>query len=250
MSVDPMNHSTAPVVLITGAARGIGRHIARACARDGFTVAINYNTSDAAAVALQQEIVSAGGRAILCQTDITDRAAVKKMVSDLFESTGRIDVLINNAGIACDNPVLKMTAEQFDSVVRTCLDAPFMLVQECSRHMMKQRHGAVINIGSIVGLRGSAGAANYAAAKGGIISLTKTVARELGRFNICCNTVLPGFHATGMGVTVSDVYRKKVLEESVLGTTTDIDELARFVVMLAHTRTVSGQVFNWDSRII
>ena len=143
-----------------------------------------------------------------------------------------------------------MPPADWQDVMRTNLDGAFFLTRDCGALMAKNGGGAIINIASVLGLRGAAGSANYAASKAGLVALTKSAAIELGRFGVRVNAVLPGFHLTDMGKTASKDYLERARAESVLGMTTDIAELAAFIVFLSKSLSVSGQVFNWDSRIL
>ena len=238
------------VALITGASRGIGRVLAEHCSAAGFRVVVAYHQNQVAANEVVSGIVRTGGAVWATPVNVADPAACNRMCRRVVEQEGRIDLLINNAGVSANNLLANISERSWDQVVDVCLKGTFSMIRACAEPMMKQKSGAIINIASIAGARGLAGSANYAAAKGGVIALTKTAAKELGCFGITVNAVLPGFHATDMGKTATDTYRARIVEESVLHTTTDINELARFVVLLAQSTTVSGQVFNWDSRIV
>jgi 3-oxoacyl-[acyl-carrier protein] reductase len=240
----------SPVVLITGASRGIGKETALAFGQSGFRVAVHFHKEKTKALSVVDEINNSGGYAFALQCAIENEQSVKKMMEMIVEDEGRIDILVNNASVNKDRSILKMSKEEWNEVIDTDLSGTFNVLQECSRVMAKQRSGSIINIASIVGVRGSVGNSNYACAKAGVIALTKAAARELGRFNIRVNAILPGFHMTDMGKTASGEYVARIREESVLGITTDIRELVEFLVFLAQKKTVSGQVFNWDSRII
>ncbi|MBN1621221.1 MAG: SDR family NAD(P)-dependent oxidoreductase [Endomicrobiales bacterium] len=239
-----------PVVLITGGSRGIGAGIASEFAGNGYNVVINFLQDKKKADELLEKIRTKKGTARLYQADITDSSGVKKMVEDILKNEGRIDVLINNAGVIVNKSILKTDDSDWEKVIKTDLTGAFYLIKECSGVMARQKSGSIVNITSIVGARGVGGSSGYASAKAGLMGLTKSAARELGRFNICVNAVMPGFHLTDMGKEASDKYMELVKNESVLKRTTDIDELAKFIVFLSGMKTVSGQVFNWDSRII
>ncbi len=241
-----MSVNNRKVVLVTGASRGIGKRIALEFGRSGWMVVVNFLKEKEKALSVASEIECLGGSARALQADVSDEASVAAMLKDI----GQIDVLINNAAVCHDRTILKMTPEEWRSVLATDLEGAFYLLQQCGRAMVRRKEGSIISIASVVGMRGGYGNANYAAAKAGLIALTKTAAREFGRFGVRVNAVLPGFHATDMSGKVPKEYVENVLSESVLHTTTDIDELARFIVLLSQMRTVSGQVFNWDSRIV
>ena len=162
----------------------------------------------------------------------------------------RLDVLVNNAGITRDRTILKMTNGEWNDVIDVNLSGAFWCLREAARVMSRQKSGAVINIASIMAARGGFGNANYAAAKAGLIGLTKGAARELGRFHITVNAVLPGFHATDMAAALSEEQRERVTAEHALGHTTQIEDLTRLVMEVAQNTSVSGQIFNIDSRVI
>jgi 3-oxoacyl-[acyl-carrier protein] reductase len=236
--------------LITGASRGIGREVAFEFARAGYSLALNYSKNDEYAKTVLSEIGKLGGEAALYKCDVSKHADVKTMVEDVVLKYGKIDVLINNAAITRHRTILKMSDEEWNNVIDTDLTGPFYVMKEYALAMAVKKDGVIINISSITAFRGALGAANYAAAKAGLLALTKSAAIEFGRHNIRVNSVLPGFHLTSMGEDASRSYKERAVQESVLGLTTDIKELAEFIRFLSGTKTVSGQVFNWDSRVI
>jgi len=244
------NKAEPRVVLITGASRGIGRELALKFSGRGDTVYINYFASEGHAIELVSEIQKNGGEARPARADVSSPKAVNEMIFKIIEKDGRIDVVINNAGIVSHATVPKLEDAQWDSVIGTDLSSAFYITRACAKQMMKLKTGAMINISSISGVKGAFGSSNYAAAKAGLISFTKSAAIELGRFGITVNAVLPGFHMTGMGKNSSERYIEEAKSSSVLGLTTDMGELVDFIYMLSKIKTVSGQVFNWDSRII
>ena len=197
-----------------------------------------------------KELTRLGTRPLLIKADVAKSKEVRAMVGEVIRKWGRIDVLVNNAGITRDRTILKMTDEEWEDVIRVNLNGAFWCLRDCSRAMIERKEGAIINISSIVAVRGSVGNANYAASKAGLISLTKSAAKELGRFNVRVNAVLPGFHLTDMGRAVWGKYEERIRSEHALGRLTDIGELARFVLFLAKQKSVSGQVFNFESRVI
>jgi 3-oxoacyl-[acyl-carrier protein] reductase len=236
--------------LITGASRGIGRDIAIAFAKHGYKVFINYFENETEAIKTKTEADKFGNGAKLIKADIKDLNQVKIMVKSISEESSWLDVLVNNAGITKNGLIARMPEADWDSVLKTNLTGPFFLIKECARLMAKKKSGSIINISSIAAQKGAFGAANYSSSKGALLSLTKSCAAELGRLNIRVNAVMPGFHMTAMGKNAGADYSEQALNESVLHKTTDINELSEFIVFLAQTQTVSGQVFNFDSRII
>ncbi|OGR83918.1 MAG: hypothetical protein A2901_07060 [Elusimicrobia bacterium RIFCSPLOWO2_01_FULL_54_10] len=239
-----------PVALITGSARGIGREIALAFAREGFRLGLNFIQSDAKAAEVERQATQLGGQPLLLKADVGDSVQVQGMVKSLVKKWGRIDVLINNAGTTRDRTILKMSDGEWNDVLRTNLTGAFWCLRECAKQMVEQKDGAIINIASLVALRGSIGNANYAASKAGLLALTKSAAKEFGRFNVRVNAVLPGFHLTDMAREVWAKYEEKIRSEHVLERLTDIRELAQFIVFLARQKSVSGQVFNFESRVV
>lgn len=185
-------------VLVTGASKGIGKAIAMRFAEQGAHVAFTYLSSPEKGSALESELIKMGVKAKGYQSDASDFGQAEKLIADVISVFGSLDVLINNAGITQDNLLLRMTEEMWDKVLSVNLKSCFNTVKAASKQMMKQRDGAIINITSVVGLKGNAGQANYAASKAGIIGFTKSVALELGSRNIRCNAVAPGFIETEM----------------------------------------------------
>jgi len=196
-------------VLITGASRGIGRGIALVFARHGADVAFTYRSSEEQALALEKALQAEGVKAKAYRSDAADFEQSQQLVQEVLKEFGRLDVLINNAGITKDNLLLRMSEQDFDDVIRINLKSVFNMTKAVIRPMMKQRAGSIINISSVVGIRGNAGQANYAASKAGIIGFSKSVAQELGSRNIRCNVVAPGFIETEMTAALDE----KVLDE-------------------------------------
>jgi 3-oxoacyl-[acyl-carrier protein] reductase len=215
------------VVLITGGAGGLGRAVA-----DAFAVA-GWN-------------VVAPSRAEL---DVTDSATVQQFVSDLATRHGRIDCLINNAGVTRDALVSQLAVEEWDSVMTVNLRGAFFCARAVSRQMVKQRDGHVINVSSFSGRAGARGQANYAASKAGLIGFTQSLAKELGPRNVRVNAVLPGVLPTKMTAHLDSEQLDEYAKANALGRINSLDEVARFIVFLADTKNISGQVFQLDSRI-
>jgi 3-oxoacyl-[acyl-carrier protein] reductase len=197
------------VVLITGASRGIGKSIAEECVKQGATVAFTYISSDEKARALEAELTAFGGKVKGFKSDASKFDQAQLLVDQITEEFGTVDVLVNNAGITRDTLMMRMTEEQWDEVINTNLKSAFNLTKAVIRPMLKAKSGSIINMSSVVGARGNAGQANYAASKAGLIGFTKSVALELGSRNIRCNAIAPGFIETEM----TDAIDPKAVEE-------------------------------------
>ncbi len=233
--------STGKVALVTGAGRGIGSEIARALARDGAFVIVNYN-------AVAAEIKAAGGDAAAYGCNVADFSACEAMIRDVIKEYGRIDILVNNAGITRDGLLMKMSGEDFDAVIDTNLKGAFHTIRHSSRYFLKQRSGRIINLSSVSGVMGNAGQANYSASKAGIIGLTKSVARELASRGITCNAVAPGFIETDMTAVLSDAAKESLKSQIPLGRTGTAGDVAELVAFLASERAgyITGQVISVD----
>jgi len=185
-------------VLITGASRGIGSGIARVFAQNGANVAFTYSSSEAPALALQEELSKLGVKVKAYKSDASSFEACEKLASEVMSDFDSLDALINNAGITKDNLLMRMSEEDFDKVIEVNLKSVFNMTKAFQRVFLKQRNGSIINISSIVGVKGNAGQANYAASKAGMIGFTKSIALELGSRNIRANAIAPGFIETEM----------------------------------------------------
>jgi 3-oxoacyl-[acyl-carrier protein] reductase len=185
-------------VIITGGSRGIGKGIAEVFAQQGANVAFTYNSSASSAKELEDHLKTYGVNAKAYQSDASDFEQAQKLADDVIKDFGNIDVLVNNAGITKDNLLMRMSENDFDKVIKVNLNSVFNLTKAVLRPMLKQRHGSIINISSVVGIKGNAGQANYSASKAGIIGFSKSVALELGSRNIRSNVVAPGFIETEM----------------------------------------------------
>ena len=185
-------------VIITGASRGIGKGIAKVFADNGANVAFTYSSSEGPALELEKELSSKGVKAKAYKSNAASFVESEELVAQVLEDLGGIDVLINNAGITKDNLLMRMSEEDFDKVIDTNLKSVFNMTKAVQRTLLKQRHGSIINMSSVVGVKGNAGQTNYAASKAGMIGFTKSVALELGSRNIRCNAIAPGFIETEM----------------------------------------------------
>lgn len=234
---------TGKVALVTGGSRGIGRAICLRLAAMGAQVAVNYVSNPTAAQETVALIEAAGGKALLSRFDVADSAQVQTALDAIIEQCGGIDILINNAGITRDGLLMKMKEEAWDQVLDTNLKGAFTCTKAVSRVMMKRRWGRVVNIGSVVGFTGNAGQANYAAAKAGLVGLTRSMARELASRAITVNGVAPGYIDTDMTSELSPEVKAKVLTEIPLGTMGTADDVAGVVAYLVsdEARYVTGQ---------
>jgi 3-oxoacyl-[acyl-carrier protein] reductase len=222
--------SIAPIALVTGASRGIGRAIALKLAADGFKV-VGTATSEAGAAGIGDALAPHGGEGIVL--NVTDGAALDAAIDGVVKRHGGLHVLVNNAGITRDTLSMRMKDEDWDAVHDTNLKAVFRACRAATRPMMKQRHGRIINITSVVGAIGNAGQANYAAAKAGVAGLTRALARELGGRGITVNCVAPGFIATDMTEGLPDTAKAALLAQIPLGRLGQADEVAAAVAFLA-----------------
>ncbi len=240
------------VALVTGGSRGIGRATAERLAASGATVVINYRGNTAAAEATVAAITGAGGTALAIQGDVSNPADVEQMVKATLEQFGRIDILVNNAGITRDNLLLRMKDSDFDEVIATNLRGVFLCTRAVLRPMTRQRYGRIINITSVIGLIGNAGQANYAAAKAGIIGLTKSTAREMASRGITVNAIAPGFIETEMTDALNEETRKAILATIPLGRFGQPAEVAGLVCFLASDAGayISGQTLTIDGGMV
>lgn len=238
-----LNGKTA---LITGASRGIGKGIAEIFAKNGCNIAFTYASSVEKAMAFEKELASYGVKAKGYQSNAADFKASEDLANAVIAEFGRVDILINNAGITRDTLLMRMTEEQWDEVMNTNLKSAFNLTKAFLRHFLGNKAGSIINMTSVVGLTGNAGQANYAASKAGMIGLTKSVAKELGSRNIRCNAVAPGFIETEMTEALSEEVRKSWAENIPLkrgGSTTDVANACLFLASDLSTY-ITGQTVN------
>ncbi len=232
------------IALVTGAAKGIGKCIALKLAEAGYTVIVNYNGSKEAAEKTVEEITENGGIAQILQCNVSDYAATEEMIKSIVEKYGRLDVLVNNAGVTADNLLVRMTEEEFDKVINTNLKGAFNTIKHINRQMIKQKSGRIINISSVVGVTGNAGQANYAASKAGIIGLTKSVAKEVASRNITVNAIAPGFIMTDMTDRLPDSVKEKMLSDIPAKKFGNVEDIANTVLFLASEGAsyITGQV--------
>ncbi|MFN8514841.1 MAG: 3-oxoacyl-[acyl-carrier-protein] reductase [Thermomicrobiales bacterium] len=241
--------SAGRAALVTGGSRGIGQAIALRLAQDGIGVAVNYRGSAAGAADTVRRIEEAGGKAIALPGDVSNAADAAKLVANTVAHFGRLDILVNNAGITRDNLTMRMSEEDWDAVLTTNLKGAFLCSKAALRHLLKARDaGRIISISSVVGILGNAGQANYAAAKAGLIGLTKSLAKEIASRGVTVNAVAPGFITTDMTSALSaDVLdmAKKAIPLGSFGTPNDIAETVAFLASPA-ARYITGQVLSVD----
>jgi 3-oxoacyl-[acyl-carrier protein] reductase len=231
------------VALVTGAGRGIGREIARALAAAGADVAVNDVAGNEEACAeTVAEVEAHGRRGLVVTADVGDEAQVDAMVERVEQELGPLGIAVNNAGITRDNVVMRMSADEFDAVVRTHLRGSFLVSKAAAKRMFRRRAGCIINLASVVGRRGNAGQANYAAAKAGIIGLTKSLAKELGGRGVRVNAVAPGYIDTPMTQALPEETRRLIVEATPMRTIGSAQDVADAIVFLASpkARFVTG----------
>jgi 3-oxoacyl-[acyl-carrier protein] reductase len=239
---------TGAVALVTGAGRGIGREIATALAAAGADVAINDFADETACAAVVGDIRAMGRQAICVMCDVADEQAVEAMIDRVETELGPLAIVVNNAGIARDNVVMLMDSADFDAVVRTHLRGTFLVSKAAARRMFRRRRGSIINLSSVVGRRGNAGQANYAAAKAGIIGLTKSLAKELGARGLRVNAIAPGYIDTQMTRQLGEDVKKAIVAATPLRAIGTPADVANAAVYLASplARFVTGCVLPVD----
>jgi len=239
-------------VIITGASRGIGMGIARVFAEQGANIAFTYSSSEAPALELEKELNSKGVKAKAYKSNAASFTDSEKLVAQVLEDFGGIDVLINNAGITKDNLLMRMREEDFDMVIEINLKSVFNMTKAVQRTMLKQRKGSIINMSSVVGVKGNAGQANYAASKAGIIGFTKSVALELGSRNIRCNAIAPGFIETEMTDKLDEKTVQGWRDAIPLKRGRSPEDVANACLFLASDLSdyITGQVLNVDGGML
>lgn len=241
-------NNTRRAALVTGGGRGIGRAICLALAAQGYDVAVNYAASSAAAEKTAEDCRAYGVQAVTLQADVTDPAACQTLVDTAAKTFGRLDVLVNNAGVTADKLILRMQEEDFDKVINANLKGAFFCCKAACKLMMRQRYGRIVNISSVVGLHGNAGQANYAASKAGLIGMTKSLAKEFAARNVTVNAVAPGFIGTDMTDAMPEAAKQAAMTGIPAGRIGAAEEVANAVAFLADEGAsyITGQVLCVD----
>lgn len=231
------------VVLITGASRGIGKAILEAFGKEGAKV-IGTATSQNGADKISENIQNAGFNGKGMVLNVNDNSGIESLITAIKQEFGTVEVLINNAGITADNLLMKMSEEQWDSVVSTNLGSAFRMSKAVIRDMMKARWGKIINISSVVGVMGNAGQTNYSASKAGLIGFTKSLAREIGSRGISVNAIAPGFIKTDMTDALNEEQKKELTSRVALQTLGTVEDIAQTAIFLAKADYITGETIN------
>jgi len=238
------------IALVTGSSRGVGRAVALGLAKQGANVVVNYTSNENAANEVVEAIQSMGSKAIAVKADVAQKAEVENLVNSAIDTFGRLDILVNNAGFTRPAMMIKMTEDQWDQVVDIHLKGAFLCAQAAGLHMKEQKSGKIINVTSVAGIVGTVGQINYSAAKGGIISMTKSIARELARYNVCANVISLGIVATDMTEKIrSDEKLKEIyMNRILLKRFAEADDIAPAFAFLASDESnyITGQLLCVD----
>ena len=240
------------VVVVTGASRGIGKEIALKYAKNGYNVAINYVSDKTNVEELEKEFKEKGAEALIVKADVSKSEQVQEFIKAVIEKYGKIDVLVNNAGITRDMLLMRMKEEDFDKVIEINLKGTFLVTKEVVPYMMKKRDGKIISLSSVVGVTGNAGQCNYSASKAGIIGFTKSIAKELASRNIRANAVAPGFIDTDMTNVLSDEVKENINKQIPMRRMGTAREIANVVYFLGSEESsyITGQVINIDGGMV
>ena len=238
--------------VVTGGSRGIGRAVCLALAKQGCNVVVNYCHGEAAAAETAALCKEQGVEAVTVQADVSTAEGCKKLFEEAVNAFGRVDILVNNAGVTRDNLILRLSEEDFDTVLNANLKGAFLCCKEAARRMVRQRWGRIVNLSSVVALRGNAGQTNYAASKAGLIGLTKALAKEEGPSGITVNCVAPGVIDTDMMAAFTAEDKAALAEETPVGRLGSADEVAQLLVFLAGESAgyITGQVFGVNGGLV
>jgi 3-oxoacyl-[acyl-carrier protein] reductase len=238
-----------PVALVTGSSRGLGRVTAAAFAKAGYAVAVHYHSRADEAKETAALVEAAGAPSLILKADVRSSSQVDAMMKRLGEAWGRLDVLFTNAGLVRNRTIARMSDDEWTDAVSGNLDSTFYCVR-AALPLLRSHKGMVLTMSSSAALRGARGAANYAAAKAGVIAFTKSLAQEEAGAGVRANVIVPGFHVTDINREYFEKFQAKIMEQHLLGKLPDREELARFIVGIANLKSVTAQVFNFESRII
>ena len=240
------------VAFITGGSRGIGKEVATKFAENGYNIVINYVSDKTDVETLRTEWESKGVKALILKADVTKAEEVENVVKTAIDTFGKIDVLVNNAGITRDNLLMRMSEEEFDKVIETNLKGTFVVTKAVTKYMMKKSSGSIVNLSSVVGVVGNAGQCNYSASKAGVIGFTKSVAKELSSRNIRANAVAPGFIETDMTAVLSDAVKENIHNQIPLKRMGSAKEVANLIYFLGSDESsyITGQVINVDGGMV
>ena len=245
-------NENAKVALITGATRGIGKQIALKLASQGYDIALNYRKQNEELEALKKEIESKNVKCLTVYGDVSNYEDVENFIKEIIKEFGKIDVLVNNAGITKDMLLMRMKKEDFESVIDVNLIGTFNVTKNAIPYMMKARNGKIVNISSVVGISGNAGQTNYSASKAGIIGFTKSLAKEVASRNINVNAIAPGFIKTDMTDVLKDEVKEEISKTIPLkrmGEAKDVANLVKFLVS-EESNYITGQVINVDGGML
>ena len=238
------------IAIVTGSSRGVGRAIAEAYGNSGANVVVNYSSNQKAAEEVVHKIEGMGRKAVAVKADVAQKADVDRLIQTAIDEFSRIDIIVNNAGFTRPAMMLKMTEEEWDQVVDIHLKGAFLCSQAAGRHMKEQKSGKIINVMSVAGLVGTVGQINYSAAKGGILSMTKSIARELARYNICANVICLGIVATEMTekIRTDEKLREIYMNRILLKRFAEAEDIAPAFVFLASDESnyITGQLLSVD----
>ena len=240
------------IVLITGGSRGIGKETAKVYAENGYDVAINYVSDKTDVEGIKKEFQDMGVKCLMIKADVSNEEDVNNMVEKVISEFGKIDVLVNNAGITKDTLLMRMSKEDFDKVIDINLKGTFLVTKAVTKYMMKKRYGSIINLASVVGVVGNSGQSNYSASKAGIIGFTKSVAKELASRNIRANAVAPGFIETDMTNVLKDDIKENIGNQIPLKRMGTAREVAEVIYFLGTEKSsyITGQVINIDGGMV
>ena len=240
------------VVLVTGGSRGIGKETAKVYAENGYDVAINYVSEKTDVEGIKKEFQDMGVKCLMIKADVSNEEDVNNMVEKVISEFGKIDVLVNNAGITKDTLLMRMSKEDFDKVIDINLKGTFLVTKAVSKYMMKKRCGSIINLSSVVGVAGNSGQSNYSASKAGIIGFTKSIAKELASRNIRANAVAPGFIETDMTNVLKDEVKESIGNQIPLKRMGTAREVAEVIYFLGTEKSsyITGQVINIDGGMV